>query len=523
MAMPKEPRAAMIQMMYLVLTAMLALNITKEVLNAFGTINNSIERSNSAIAEKNSDIYNYLNKLEAQEDTRDKAKDINALAKEVQSETEKLASYLQSWKDSVISYSGGYVESEDGGRTIKNIENIDASPEIFVKNGNGDKVKEALNAYREKILSILRNPNSKSTPEEIAAFEKNFPVSTPEMKRTDDNPNGDWTFGTFNNIPVVAAVSMFSKFQNDIKNGESMVLEHLKSKIGIDDYTFDKLEPIAVVNQGYALENQELEAKILLAAYNSTVNPTITSSAGAVNVQNGVGTLKFKASGVGERTITGNISITKGGKVETYPYNVKYTVGTAGASLQLDAMNVMYIGVDNPVTISASGYNIQDVRLEVPASEGVTATRGNGGAYTVKVTKPGEFDYTINATRGSAGGKIAGGKIRVKRIPDPKVTLMGKVEGAFPANQIKVQKGLSAKLDDFVFVLPFTVVSFEMYIIPRGADVQQFKNKGAIFEPNVVQALQKVKAGDQVIFSNIKVQCPDNTVRPGNPLTFTII
>lgn len=521
MSLPKEPRAAMIQMMYLVLTAMLALNITKEVLNAFGTINNSIVRSNDAIAKKNTAIYDGFNNLEKQEDTKDKVKDINALAKQVQAETQNLVAYLGSWKDSVIAYSGGYETKEDGTQAIKNIENIDASPEIFIERGNGDKVKQALNDYRAKILDIIKDPNAKSTQTEIDLFNNNFPVYAVDMPKTEDNPKGDWTFGTFNNIPVVAAVSMFSKFQNDVKNGEAMVLEHLKSKVGIDDYTFDKLQAIATVNQGYALEGQELEAKILLAAYNSTVNPSISSSAGAVKVENGVGTLKFKASGVGERKVTGKINITKGGKVETYDYDFAYVVGTAGASLQLDAMNVMYIGVDNPVTISASGYNIQDVSLGVPA--GVSAKRGEGGTYVVNVTKQGEFDYSINAKRGGSTAKISGGKIRVKRIPDPNVTLMGKNQGTFASNRIKVQRGLSARLDDFVFDLPFRVTEFEIYIVPRGGDVIQLKNKGALFSADVRAALQKVKAGDQVIFSGVKVLCPDQTIRSGNALPFQII
>lgn len=516
MAMPKEPRAAMIQMMYLVLTAMLALNITKEVLNAFGTINGSIERSNGAITVKNDEVYKILNEAEADKNQADKVKPWNDLAKQVQTETKAINDYLESWKDSVIAFSGGY-EEKNGEKVIKSIDNIDASATIFVKNKAGDEVKSKLEAYKNKMLSLVADQERRKL------FEDNFPINVSDLPKTEDNPRGDWTFGTFNNIPVIAAVAMFSKFQNDVKNTEAEFINYFRSKIGEEDYKFDKLKPIATINQGYALQGEELEATVLLAAYNSTVNPSISSSSGAVKVENGVGTIKIKANGVGKQTVKGNISISKSGKVENFPYEVSYTVGTAGASLQLDAMNVMYIGVENPVTISASGYNIQDVRLEVPASEGVTASRGTGGAYTVTVTKPGDFEYSIAATRGSAGGKIAGGKIRVKRIPDPKVTLMSKVEGAFPANQIKVQKGLSARLAEFVFDLTFTVQSFEMYIIPRGGDVQQYKNKGASFEAQLVQALQKVKAGDQVIFSNVKVLCPDKTVRPGNPLAFQII
>jgi gliding motility-associated protein GldM len=521
MAMPKDPRSAMIQMMYLVLTAMLALNITKEVLNAFGTINGSIERSNTAITDKNAKVYDAFNDLESQEDMKDKVKDLNGLAKEVKAETENLYNYLQSWKDSVIVASGGLVPDDNGGMKIKNIENIDASPEIFIKRKKGEEVRQYLNNFKTKLIELVKNPNAKASEAEIANITANLPINTDDYKKSEDNPTGDWVHGTFNNIPVVAAISIFSKFQNDVKNSESMVLELLSSKIGIDDYKFDKLEPIAVVNQGYALEGQELEAKVLLAAYNSTVNPNITSSAGAVKVENGVGTLKFKASGVGERTVNGTISLTKGGKLESYPYSFKYTVGQAGGSLQLDKMNVMYIGVDNPVTISASGYNIGDVNLVVPT--GVTAKRGQGGAYLVNVTTPGEFTYNITAKRGSTGGNIASGKIRVKRIPDPRVTLMKKLDGPFPANQIKVQRGLSAELEDFVFDAKFQVVSFDLLIVPRNADVITLKNTGAAFEPKISEALKSVKAGDQVIFSNIRAKGPDGTIRKTNGLSFSII
>lgn len=524
MAMPKEPRAAMIQMMYLVLTAMLALNITKEVLNAFGTINGSIERSNSAIALKNNATYEGFDKLEGQEDTKDKVKDINIIAKEIKAETEKLNQYLGSWKDSVIARAGGYETDKNGEQVIKSVDNIDASVELFVKNKKGDEVKTALNDYRAKLISIIKNPIAKFTPEEIKDLEDNLPINTDNYKKSDDNPDGDWVRGTFNNIPVVAAVSMFSKFQNDVKNSEGMILEKLNNKIGLDDYKFDKLKPIATINQGYALDGQELEATILLAAYNSTANPTISSSAGAVKVENGVGTLKIKASGQGERKVTGTISITKGGKVESYPYDFKYTVGQEGGSLQIDKMNVMYIGVPNPVTIAASGYNINDVNLIVPSGDGVTAKRGTGGTYEVNVTKPGEFSYSLSAGRGAGASKtIASGKIRVKRIPDPTVNLMKKLGGVFPANQIKVQLGLSAELPDFVYDARFTVTSFDVIIAPRNGDVITKRNVGASFTPEVKAELNKLKAGDNIMFVNVKAIGPDKTQRNTNSLTFQII
>lgn len=523
MSMPKEPRAAMIQMMYLVLTAMLALNITKEVLNAFGTINGSIERSNTSITDKNTKVYEALDELESQKDMKEKVKDINALAKQIKQETDDFYSYLGTWKDSVIIRAGGYTTADDGSQVIKNIENIDASPEIFIKNKRGEEIRSKLNEYREKLLSFAKNPGARFTPQEIANLESNLPINTEDYKRTEDNPSGDWVQGTFNNIPVVAAVSMFSKFQNDVKNSEAMVLEILSKKIDIDAYKFDELKAIATINQGYALEGQELEATILLAAFDKTVKPTMTTSAGTPTVENGVGTLKIKASGQGERKVTGSIAITKGGKVENYPFDFKYTVGQEGGSLQIDKMNVMYIGVPNPVTISASGYNINDVNLSVPASEGVTAKRGTGGAYEINVTKPGEFTYTIGASRSGAGKTIASGKIRVKRIPDPTVTLMKRLGGTIAANQIKVQLGLSADLPDFVYEARYVVTSFDVIIAARNADVWTGKNTGATFNQQVKTEMQKLKAGDNIMFVNVKAKGPDGTIRNCNSLTFQII
>src|SRR5690606_32550538 len=175
-------------------------------------------------------------------------------------------------------------------------------------------------------------------------------------------------------------------------------------------YKFDALTAIAVPKTSYALEGQEIEATVMLAAYNKSSNPTITSSAGNVPVEAGVGTLKFRASGVGAKTVNGTIVIDKAGTTERYDWSFDYVVGSAGASLQLDKMNVMYIGVDNPVTLSASGYNIEDVSLSIP---GATVAADGKGKYNVRVSKQGEVTYAINArTRAGATEQVGAGKIR---------------------------------------------------------------------------------------------------------------
>jgi gliding motility-associated protein GldM len=512
MALPKDPRQLMINLMYLVLTAMLALNITKEVLNAFQTINGSIERSNGSISDKNNKLYENFEAAEQNPSERDKVKPYHDKAKEIRAQSQQLIAYLEAWKDTVIQRSGGY-EEVNGVKQIKSLEDIDAATRLFVEEKKGDEVKQKMNGFVNYLLDRVNTENREG-------MKKLFPIQLPDLPKSDENPSGDWTFGTFHNIPVVATVAMLSKFQNDVKNSESMVLEHLLNQVHLDDYKFDALTAIAVPKTSYALEGQEVEATIMVAAYNKSANPSITSSAGAVQVKEGVGTLKFKASGAGLKTVNGRISLDKAGKVETYDYKFEYMVGSAGASLQLDKMNVMYIGVDNPLTLSASGYNIEDVSLSMPGAELKPTGKGT---YNVNVKQQGTIDWTINAkSRTGQIVKVGGGKIRVKMIPNPQATVLGKNSGLAPTAQFKVQKGIVAKVDGFDFETSFQVTRFRFTWVPKTGDPKEEEVKGAYFTPAVQSIMQRVRPGDRVIMENIKAIGPDKTERSINSITLNL-
>lgn len=515
MSLPKEPRQLMINLMYLVLTAMLALNITKEVLTAFSTINNSIERSNSSITDKNAKFYDAFDAAEQNPSERDKVKPLNDKAKEIRAQSEQLITYLQGWKDTVIVRSGGY-ETIKGVQHIKSQEDINTPTMLFVEQKKGDEIKKRMLDFKEYLLERI------TVPEVKAAMMAQMPIQITEMPRTGENPKGDWSYGTFHNIPVVAAVAMFSKFQNDIKNSESMVLEHLLSQVHADDYKFDALTAIAVPKTSYALEGQEIEATIMLAAYNKTANPSISSSAGAVQIKDGIGTLKFKASGAGAKTVNGRISIDKAGKVETYDYKFEYMVGSAGASMQLDKMNVMYIGVPNPITLSASGYNLEDVSLSMP---GATLKGTGKGTYEAAVNKQGTLEYAINA-RGRTGAvvKVGGGKIRVKYIPPPEAQMGAYKSGRVETAKAKAQQGVIAKLDNFDFDTRFTVLGFTFGMMARtgGGDYFQEDVSGPVFKGAVRAAMDRSRPGDKWFFENIRVKGPDGRTQMINAVNITL-
>ncbi len=515
MSLPKEPRQQMINMMYLVLTAMLALNITREVLNAFQTINSSIELSNSSITDKNNFYYDQFNKAEDNEADAAKVKPWNDMAKDIKAKSEDLVDYLQAWKDSVILHSGGYETNSQGEQVIKSIEDIDASTRIFIENKHGAEIKQRLNEYSEFIISKLPDSARESMRKQLLYVPDKLPV-------TDENKSGDWVYGTFHNIPVVASIAMLSKFQNDVKNSEATVVKYLFEQIHATDMKFDTLMAIAVPKNSYALEGDEIEATISLVASNKNLNPTITSSAGSVAVKDGIGTLKFKASGAGVKTVNGVISIvTQRGK-QNFNYNFDYVVGSAGASLQLDKMNVMYIGVPNPVTISAAGYNIQDVSLSIPGAKTVTST--GKGTYDVWVEKQtNDMPYAIVAKSKAGGNSTVGtGKLRVKVIPPPTATVGGKSSGFMASSTAKAQQGVIAKLENFDFDTKFKVLSFRFAFVPKNGQPLEEANQGPVFNATIQTFMSRSKPGDKWFVDEIRVLGPDGRTQTINPLAITL-
>lgn len=526
MSIPKEPRALMIQLMYLVLTAMLALNITKEVLDAFGTINTSIEQSNDGIKDKNERTY-YAFEHIADKNVELKAKrdSLYPKALEIKAESEKMVQYLEEWKQKIVDKGGGWIE-EYGVRKVKTMDDIDIPTRMFVEEKNGDQVKARMESFVNKIIAIGGGANTEE-------FRKQLPIQFPAMKKTESNPSGDWAFGTFHNIPVIAAITLFSKWQSDVRNSEAHMIEALMKQVGEDDTPpeFIKLDgflAVATPNISYALAGDEITATIAMAAYDKSAQPSITSNVGAVNVKDGAGTLKFRASGTGVQTVKGTITVKgRGDKVETQPWEFKYTVGTAGASLQLDKMNVMYIGVPNPVTISASGYNLNDVTWSM---EGADIKSTGPGKYDVFVDKPNYqgVDYVVTATN-KAGGKVevARGKIRVKTIPSPIIRL-GKVDGAgmMGTGELRAQQGLVAALENFDFDYRYTVTSYSVLLLQKGSDVANpARGTGPMFADNntVKDLISRARPGDRLIFENIKVKGPGVPERSAkSSLTITV-
>jgi gliding motility-associated protein GldM len=322
-------------------------------------------------------------------------------------------------------------------------------------------------------------------------------------------------------VPTIAAVTILSKFQNDIKNSESRLVDYLFSKIGEDDFKFDKIRPFVSLNSKNLMEGQTLTAQIAVGAYSSTVNPEIVVNGQSIEAKEGLGTFTMPVSGIGEKSVSGKITLKKpNGDVESYDFNEPYSVGASTTSISADKMNVLYIGLQNPISISAGGVPAEKVSAGINNG---SMTKTGAGKYSVVVNKPGTAVISVS---GDIDGKIKtlGSKeFRIKYIPDP-VLKVGMSRGPFmKAAEFKVQGGLRADLEDFLFDgVRYEVVSYRIGIDAKGKDYAEADANSAYFPSSVMPAIRSMRAGDIVYFDNIRVKGPDGRVRDMPNVNFKI-
>ena len=488
MALPKEPRQKMINIMYLVLTAILALNVSAEILEAFKTVDTSLQGSTASITKSNDVLYKSLSDKLADPQSAEKAKIWQPKALQAQDLSAKMNTYIDDLKLQLKQAAG---LKSDG--SFKE-DNLDASTRLFENGNKGKELQQKLNDYKTAMLSI--------DPEIKKQFETNFPVNTDAIKGKEGKTK-EFTAAYFHMTPTVAALTMLSKFQNNIKNAENQIVTYCHNQIGAVKVIYDKFQPIAAGNSTYLMPGQELEVTAGVGAFNSASQPSISIGGTPVSLnENGVAVKKFNVSGTGNQKVHVSITYTKpDGTPDHLEKDIDYTVGVpGGAAVMLDKMNVFYIGVDNPITISSgSGWD----KTTVSMSGGTIS--GSGSNRTVRVSAAGTASITVNAD-----GKTSTFSFRIKRIPDP-VFKVGDGKVRMPSVSFKGQQFCRAELENFDFDTKYSVTSATVYF--SGANFPNVATTA--ISSNSLGSIQALMArcgpGSVVTFDNVKVTGPDGS------------
>ncbi|MBL0272511.1 MAG: gliding motility protein GldM [Chitinophagaceae bacterium] len=510
MSLPKEPRQKMINIMYLVLTALLALNVSSEILNAFKTVNNSLEKTNNAVNLSTTQIFASLTDKLADPATKPKAELWQPRAKQVMDFSTTANNFIQGLKDDILKAAGG--DPKDPTKSFKE-DNLDIATRMMMKEGKGKQLYKILEDYKKNVLGI--NDTIKTE------FEKSLQVDLEKPKSQTGNNKKSWEEAYFHMVPTVAALTILSKFQNDIKTSENKVVTFCHEQVGKVILRFDAFEAIVGQNSKYLMPGQEIEITAGLGAFSKQKLPDVFVGGTKVPLdEKGIALYKTAAGGVGPHTIEVTVSFTdQDGQAQTRKIPVEYIVGSSNASIALDKMNVLYIGVDNPVTIAASGGGDDKVQASIVGGGG-SLTKVGPGRYIARVSSVTD-DARISV---SIENKVAGvSQFRVRTIPEAQAYVGGKPSGEnIPAGAFKAQGGVGAGIKNFPFELSYDVVSFT-FTCDTDDDIVSIPNQGAGFSGAVRSAMnQHVQSGRTITIDDIRVKGPDGRTTKAPSLVYYI-
>ena len=545
----ETPRQKMIGMMYLVLTALLAMNVSKQILHGYVAVNESIEKSKENMHENNERV---LKSFEEMAVNTAAAKPYLEKAVLAQKEIMEVYKYIGEMRTAVIAHT----EKKDTktADTMRldhmektgQIDNYDAPSGFLIGSEAVNPKKDKLSAYElkgklkdlhSKLVGILddmqKDTKTQLPKDDYESLKKKLKsgVEPDETPFKEGNVTFGWEAKNFYHLPEAAVVTTLNMFQANLKNVEADILQVFSGASGKLAIKFDHLEAKVIAPSSYIQAGQPYVADIMLAASSSKLGEgdlefhvggsydSITKkfTPGIIQkIENGMGKYSAPTGGQGEQTFTGVIKFKKpNGDYDYYKFSQMYMVAAPAVAIEPEKMNVFYVGVDNPIAVSAAG--ISPTNLIVNATGGgVTKTGGAGGKFILRFTTVGECMISTSA-KTADGTKPQGPpkKFRVKRIPDPVCKLGGKpANGVLEFKKIELASigGVGADLPGFDFDVRFPVVSFVFSANVKG-NIKEFTCNGANLSPEAKSVLQSLNAGGKAFFENVKVKAPDGTIR----------
>lgn len=497
MSLPREPRQKMINMMYLVLTALLALNVSAEILNAFKTVNRSLENTNTTVNKSTETIMASLEQKMTEPATAEKARIWQPKALQIQGYAKTAYAYIQGLKDQILTKADGDPKKPE--KSYKE-DNLDITTRMMVDKGEGKKLLAKLEEFRKNVLAV--------DPEMAKEFATTLPIdlSAPKI----GGKTKSWEYAYFHMVPTVAAITILSKFQNDVKTSENKLIAYCHNKVGEVIVRYDTYAAFAQTNSSYVMPGDEMEITAGVGAFSKAAAPVITIAGQNVALDaDGAAHKKMNAeTSLGEHTINVVVEFTdQDGKKQTMPKAIKYIVGQSTASIALDKMNVLYIGVDNPVSVAASGAGDDKIGFSITGAGG-SYTKAGSGKYNVRVTTPTDECWITVSVDGKVAGKS---KFRVRNIPKPVAQIGPYESGAnVPAAAFQAQGGVAAFAPNFPFDLTYKVVSFTISADdPETGYLNEAQVQGYLWNKEAQDLIKGLKVNRTVMVDEIYAVGPD--------------
>ena len=495
---PETPRQKMISMMYLVLTAMLALNVSAAILNGYAQVDDSLHATIETMNEGNRETY--LQFKAALDQNPEKVQQWYDKAIEVQTNSNAFYDYVQQFKDEMVAQSEGKSAKKDAKvRELSKQDDTNVPQRYAINEGNASILKDKINAYREFMIDITGDS----------------PAVDAELRQTFTTPRGvnaegdsiSWEDALFNEMPMCACITVLTKLQNDIRHCEGRAVRFLLTQTDATDLRVNKFNAYVIPSSNYVVKGNKYSAQIILAAIDSTNAPEYYVNGQKLNSN---GLYEVVANNVGTQKISGKIGyMDQQGVMQYIPFEREYTVGEPSATVSNMDLNIMYRGYDNPFSVSVPG--ISSAALVVKCKQS-NITEKNG-LWIIKPNASAADQLAVEVYARINNQEVLMGthSYRVKNLPRPDAyfeingvpteeTKIPRAQLINPKNQIIASYGA-----DGLVQAKFEITGFQVKL-PTGASLAVKGNK---FDDKVLAAIKKLKQGNTINLMYIKAKGPD--------------
>ena len=506
-----SPRQKMINLMYIVLTAMLALNVSSDVLDGFVQVQDGLTRTNETVRQRNDAIYLQLESAFAQ--NPEKAGQWFERSREVRREAKAMFDLIDSLKYEIVRHADGPTADVNN---IDNRENLDAASIVMLNpvDSKGAKLRSRVDAYREYIQTIVVDSAKRHSIEDA--------LSTAPFAKPGVIVPQTWEETKFDNQPVVAAVTLLTKLQNDVRYAEGEALLTLLNQIGAGDVHVNELNAFVIPQSRIVMRGSRYMADIVLAAVDTTQRPAVF--VGGRQIGNGHYELATGQSGTFD--YTGYLEVPHAdGTITRHDFSSSYTVIEPTATVSATMMNVLYAGINNPISISVPG--VPQNQVSASMTNGTLTHSGNQWiARPAAVGK--DAVITVTATMDGRPQTVNTTTFRVRKLPDPVAFISYKgqngvnerYKGGRPIAKATLMNagGLDAAIDDDMLNIDFRVLSFETVFFDSMGNAIPEVSAGASFSQRQKDSFRRLSRGKRFYISRIRAIGPDGVERQLQPV-----
>lgn len=500
---PNSPRQKMINLMYLVFIAMLALNVSAEVLDGFGLVDNSLRDSSTTLSSRNDLILNEL--AQYKELNPEKAEEWYNRGMEVRTMTDSLTKYIQQLKYLMVREADGRKADISN---IRNKDDLEAASVVMLSpvKGEGKKLKNAIDNYRNNITQFVHNPARREI------IERSLSTQT---------SGKSWEASHFENMPLAAAVTILTKIENDIVTAEGEALENILNSVDAGDFRVNQLNAYLIPESDIVFRGSNYRARVVLTAEDTTKQPQLIINSSATPVIEGNNSFTLPANTTGTFPIDGHLEISgNNGTVIRRDFQSSYTVIEPMATIAPSLMNVLYAGIENEVSISVPGISPQNISAVM--TNGTVTRRGNMWYATPsQVGTDATITVTVTTPSGAAQ-QLTSREFGVRALPDPTPFIIyrdsdGKpvtFKGGSIAKSVLINAdGIEAAIDDGILNIPFRVTEFRTLFFDSMGNAIPEVSSGSRFSQRQREQIRRLSRGSYFYISGIRAAGPDGVER----------